>query len=44
MYPVNFECVSIDYICTKDDMINHVVREALRLGTITQENISKIKK
>ncbi len=44
VYPVNFGCVYNDSICTKNDMIDQVVREALRLGTITKENISKIKK
>ena len=44
IYPVNFKCAYNDSICSKDDMIDRIVREALRLGTITKENISKIKK
>ena len=44
VYPVNFGYIDQKSIWTKDDMIDQVVREAIRLGTITKDNISKIKK
>ena len=43
-YPVRFESVLQSRIATKKEMFDQIVSEALRLGTIEEESVEKIKK